>query len=161
MSHLPEKEITVITGARQVGKTTIMKEIKNNLDKKGKNTVYFDLDFETDFAYFESQEKLLQKIRLEVGDQKSYIFMDEIQRKVDAGRFIKGIYDKQLPYTFIISGSGSIELKEKIHESLTGRKRVFEVQPVNFREFINYTMKKSKIITSKTRSLINYQCAKY
>ena len=57
-----------------------------------------------------------------------YVFIDEIQRREDAGLFLKGLYDLNLPYKFIVSGSGSIELKEKIHESLVGRKRVFELK---------------------------------
>ncbi|MBS3742337.1 MAG: ATP-binding protein [Candidatus Cloacimonetes bacterium] len=138
MSHLSAKEMTVITGARQVGKTTIMKEMQNILEKEGKNTLYFNLDYESDFEFHRSQEKLLQKIQLEVGAEKSYIFIDEIQRKENAGLFLKGLFDRNLPYKFIISGSGSMELKERIHESLTGRKRIFAVYPVNFREFINF-----------------------
>jgi predicted AAA+ superfamily ATPase len=43
-----------------------------------------------------------------------------------------------LAYKFVITGSGSIELKGKINESLAGRKRVFEMMPVNFVEFVNY-----------------------
>jgi hypothetical protein len=43
-----------------------------------------------------------------------------------------------LPYKFIVSGSGSLELKEKIHESLAGRKLVFELSTLNFVEFANY-----------------------
>jgi predicted AAA+ superfamily ATPase len=44
----------------------------------------------------------------------------------------------KLPVKFIISGSGSIELKETISESLAGRKRLFEVTPVTFHEFLDY-----------------------
>src|SRR3990167_4281725 len=44
----------------------------------------------------------------------------------------------QTPYKFVVSGSGSIELKEKVHESLAGRKRMFELQTVSLKEFINY-----------------------
>ena len=52
---------------------------------------------------------------------------------------MKGLYDMSLPYKFIISGSGSVELKEKVHESLAGRKAMFEVStPVSFREFVNF-----------------------
>ena len=51
---------------------------------------------------------------------------------------MKGLYDMSLPYKFIISGSGSVELKEKVHESLAGRKAMFEVLPVSFREFVNF-----------------------
>ena len=57
-----------------------------------------------------------------------YAFIDKIQRREDAGLFLKGLYDLNLPYKFIVSGSGSIELKEKIHESLVGRKRVFDLK---------------------------------
>ncbi|GFP40782.1 AAA family ATPase, partial [Candidatus Hakubella thermalkaliphila] len=67
-----------------------------------------------------------------------YVFIDEIQRKENAGVFLKGLYDMQTPYKFIASGSGSVELKEKVHESLAGRKRMFELQTVSLREFINY-----------------------
>ncbi len=41
-------------------------------------------------------------------------------------------------YKFIVSGSGSLELKEKIKESLIGRKRIFELPTISFKEFINY-----------------------
>lgn len=43
-----------------------------------------------------------------------------------------------LPYKFIVSGSGSLELKEKIHESLSGRKRMIELSTVGFEEFVNF-----------------------
>jgi predicted AAA+ superfamily ATPase len=79
----------------------------------------------------------LSKIKLEIGDD-GFVFIDEIQRKEDAGLFLKGIYDRNLKYKFIVSGSGSLELKEKINESLAGRKRLIEMHPVNFDEFVNY-----------------------
>jgi len=81
---------------------------------------------------------LINKIQLEIGKSKGYVFIDEIQRRDDAGLFLKGLYDLNLPYKFIVSGSGSIELKEKIHESLVGRKRIFELNTVSFTEFVNY-----------------------
>ena len=43
-----------------------------------------------------------------------------------------------LPYKFIVSASGSVELKEKIHESLIGRKRVFQLFTLSFEEFVNF-----------------------
>ena len=78
------------------------------------------------------------KIRLGLGTEKGFVFIDEIQRKKNAGLFSKGIYDMGLPYKFIISGSGSIELKEKIRESLSGRKRIFKLPTVTFKEFVDF-----------------------
>jgi hypothetical protein len=136
--QLSRREITIVTGARQVGKTTIIRKIIEDLKKRGDKVVFLNLDFETDARFFESQEFLLKKIKLEFGDDRGYIFIDEIQRKEDAGRFLKGIYDLDLPYKFVVTGSGSLELKEKISESLTGRKRLIQMHPVSFEEFIDY-----------------------
>jgi len=137
-AHLSQKEISLIVGPRQAGKTTLMLALKKHLEEKGEKTIFFNLDVETDAEYFQTQAKLIQKIQLEVGKKKAFVFIDEIQRKENAGLFLKGIYDLSLPYKFIVSGSGSLELKEKIHESLVGRKRVFKLFPLSFEEFVNF-----------------------
>lgn len=138
--HLQQKEITLIIGPRQAGKTTLMKLLKEELDKKGEKTLFLSLDTEADQSFFSSQQRLLQKIRLEIGKNKGYVFIDEIQRKENASIFLKGLYDMDLPYKFIVSGSGSVELKEKVHESLVGRKRLFEIATVSFEEFVDYRL---------------------
>jgi predicted AAA+ superfamily ATPase len=138
VKSLELKEISIITGARQIGKTTILKEIISDLNKQQKKSLYFNLDIEEDRKYFNTQQDLLNKIKLEIGQEHAYIFIDEIQQKEDAGRFLKGIYDMGLPYKFIVTGSGSLELKEKISEALTGRKYLIEMKPVSFREFTDY-----------------------
>ncbi|MCL4415615.1 MAG: AAA family ATPase, partial [Actinobacteria bacterium] len=137
-SHLSKKEISLIIGPRQSGKTTLMLLLKDFLIKEGERVVFLNLDVETDRSYFLSQSRLISKIQLEIGKNKGFVFIDEIQRKEDAGLFLKGIYDLNLPYKFIVSGSGSIELKEKIHESLVGRKRIFELTTLTFEEFVNF-----------------------
>lgn len=135
--HLSHKEISLIIGPRQAGKTTLMLMLKNYLEKRNKPTLFLNLDIESDKRFFASQEILIRKIELELGVKGGFIFIDEIQRKEDAGIFLKGIYDMNLPYKYIVSGSGSVELKRKIHESLVGRKRIFELNTLSFEEFIN------------------------
>lgn len=136
--HLIQKEITLITGPRQAGKTTLMQLLQEELTRNGEKNLFLSLDFEEDRPFFDSQLSLLSKVQLEAGKSKAYVFIDEIQRKHDAGLFLKGLYDRNHPYKFIVSGSGSLELKEKIHESLAGRKRIFELNTCSFKEFINY-----------------------
>jgi predicted AAA+ superfamily ATPase len=138
IDHLPQKEMSLIIGPRQAGKTTLMEMLKAHLDNRGERTLFLNLDIEWDKPHFESQAALLKKIELELGQQHGYVFIDEIQRKDDAGLFLKGLFDLKLPYKFILSGSGSLELKQKIHESLVGRKRLFELSTVTFAEFINH-----------------------
>ena len=137
-THLAAPEITLLIGARQVGKTTLMDQLRSNLAAQGEQTLYLNLDFEADAAHCTTQEALIRKISLEIGHGKGYVFIDEIQRKSNAGLFLKGLYDRKLPYKFICSGSGSLELKEQIHESLVGRKRIFELLPVSFKEYFHY-----------------------
>lgn len=137
-AHLDKKEISLIVGPRQAGKTTLMILLRDHVELSGKRTVTFNLDIEADRQFFDSQEGLLRKVALELGADGGYVFIDEIQRKENAGLFLKGLYDMNLPYKFIVSGSGSLELKEKIHESLAGRKRIFELGTLNFVEFANH-----------------------
>jgi uncharacterized protein len=136
--HIDNPEISLIIGPRQAGKTTLMEEIQDELKLRGAKTLFLSLDNDTDRPFFNTQESLIQKIELEIGKQKGFVFIDEIQRKEDAGLFLKGVYDRNLPYKYIVSGSGSVELKEKVHESLAGRKRIFELLTLSFFEFVDY-----------------------
>jgi len=137
-SHIAKKEISFIVGPRQAGKTTLMNLLKDYLQQKGEQTLFLNLDIEADKQFFTTQERLVKKIELELGRHKGFVFIDEIQRKEDAGIYLKGIYDMNLPYKFIVSGSGSVELKERIHESLSGRKRIFELGTLSFVEFVDF-----------------------
>ncbi len=137
-AHLKAREITVLVGPRQVGKTTLLQILKKDLEQAGQKTLFFNLDFESDAVYFKSQQNFLNKLKLELGNQPGIVFIDEIQRKENAGLFLKGIYDQNLPFKFVVSGSGSLELKAKIQEPLTGRKRIFTLLPVSFEEFLLY-----------------------
>ena len=140
--HLNKKEISLITGPRQSGKTTLMEELERSSSQEGRKSIWFNLDFESDKTLFKNQTKLLKEISIKLGESGGLIFIDEIQRKENAGLFLKGIYDhaqhEGFDYKFIVSGSGSLELKEKIQESLAGRKRVFELPTVSFKEFVNF-----------------------
>lgn len=136
--HLEKPEITLITGPRQAGKTTLIRHLESELHNNNQKTVYLNLDIESDFALVQSQETLLFALKNQVGEQRAYVFIDEFQRKGDGGRFLKGLYDMNLPYKFIITGSGSIELKEQVHESLAGRKQTFEMDTLSFEEYLNH-----------------------
>jgi uncharacterized protein len=138
LEHLQEPEITLITGPRQVGKTTLMHQMAELLTAEGHPTLFLRFDNEADSKLLASQETLIERIQALTGNGKIFVFIDEIQLKENAGLFMKGLYDMQLPVKFVLSGSGSMELRASIQESMAGRKRVFEVMPVNFFEFADY-----------------------
>jgi len=56
---LHNKEIAFLIGPRQSGKTTLMKVLQDELEKKGERTLFLSLDFEYDREYFHSQQSLM------------------------------------------------------------------------------------------------------
>src|SRR3989338_1549840 len=138
VQHLSSDQMTIITGPRQVGKTYLMQILQKMLANEGKKTIWLNLDNEEDALKVTSQAALLSYINLVAGREKTFVFIDEIEQKENAGLFLKGIFDMRLPHKFIISGSGSLELKAKIPESMAGRKQLFTVDPVSFEEFVNF-----------------------
>ena len=137
IDHLIHPEISLIIGPRQSGKTTLMRILIDHLASQGKRSMFLNYDLERDKPFFKTQGDLLTKIKLEIGNG-GYVFLDEIQGKENAGLFLKGLSDMKLLYKFVVSGSGSLELKEKIFESLAGRKRVFALYPLSFFEFLDF-----------------------
>jgi len=64
---LSSPEITLIVDSRQVGETTLMEILRDDLEKNGKKTIFLNLDFDADRLFFESQDRLLQKTSYEIG----------------------------------------------------------------------------------------------
>jgi len=135
---LPEKEIIVLLGARQVGKTTIIFQIISHIlqqvrsSSKEKNEIhYFNLDFPRDKKIL--SDDYIIKLALN-NKKKKIIFIDEVQRLENSGLFLKYLYDINLPIKLIVSGSSALELKSKVSEALTGRKVVFKIIPFNIAE---------------------------
>lgn len=140
LQHLEKQEITIIIGPRQVGKTTLLKQLQERLISKGlkeNNVLYFNLDILTELELFSEQSRFIKFLKERVGKEKLFVFIDEAQRVKNAGIFFKGIYDLNLPVKFVLTGSSALEIKAKIHESLTGRKRIFHLYPFSFSEYLS------------------------
>ena len=140
--HLDNKEITLIIGPRQVGKTVLLKQSQEYLikDKKisSKLIFNFNLDIISDRELFLDQKIFIDYIKQKSKNNKIYVFIDEAQKVKEAGVFFKGVYDSDLNAKFILTGSSNLEIKSKIQESLTGRKRVFHLLPFSFLEILNF-----------------------
>lgn len=137
-AHLSEPEITLLIGPRQAGKTTLLRELGEGLQKEGKPCFFFNLDIDADAVLFTSQQRFVEHLDAVAGKDKAFVFIDEVQRIENAGLFLKGIYDRRLPHKFVVTGSGSLELKEKIAESLVGRKESFFLPAISMEEWVQY-----------------------
>jgi predicted AAA+ superfamily ATPase len=82
IGHLDSREMSIIVGPRQAGKTTLMELVKAHLDRRAQPTLFLNLDVEWDRPHFESQAALIKKIELELGNVRGYVFIDEIYHSV-------------------------------------------------------------------------------
>jgi len=118
-----------LLGPRQVGKTTLTRElIRNSLDE----VVYFDLENDDDIARMENPAFLFEQY------PEACIVLDEIQRMPDLFRQLRPIIDQyRVPGRFILTGSASPALVKGVSESLAGRIAFAELSPVNLLEALN------------------------
>ncbi|MEW5817140.1 MAG: ATP-binding protein [Spirochaetota bacterium] len=133
---LGKKKILIIKGARQTGKTTLIKKLQLELTEKGFITSYFALDLEISNPIFSDPKLFIKYIKDQFNEKYVYIFLDEFQYIQKAGLFLKVVFDALSEGTqFIVSGSSSLEIT-KSSEFLTGRKIDFSLTTFNFREFL-------------------------
>lgn len=131
-------EAIIITGMRRTGKTTLLRFILENI--KSENKIFLDLENPANQKYFqeENYDKIadhLSFLGLNV-KQKGYVFLDEIQFVKNVPSVIKYLID-HYKIKFFLSGSASFYLKNLFSESLAGRKYIFELFPLTFREFLS------------------------
>ena len=137
--HIEKKQVTVITGMRRTGKTTLVKELLSHI--KSENKLFIDLERMDNRVLF--TEKNYDNIINSLGqrglnfNQKVFLALDEIQLVPEIVSVIKYLYDK---YTikFILTGSSSFYLKNLFSESLSGRKKIFELYTLNFSELLTF-----------------------
>ncbi|PKP44997.1 MAG: ATPase [Bacteroidetes bacterium HGW-Bacteroidetes-11] len=119
----------VVVGARQVGKTTLLKEIL-----KDKEFLFLDADDPSTRSLLESPTT--EEIRTFIGEHK-YIFLDEAQRIPGIGLTLKIITDQFKGVQLFVSGSSSFDLGNALNEPLTGRKWEYELFPITWEEYEN------------------------
>ena len=119
----------VVVGARQVGKTTLLKEIL-----KDKKFLFLDADDPSTRSLL--QNPTTEQIRTFIGEYK-YVFIDEAQRISGIGVTLKIITDQFKGVQLFVSGSSSFDLGNELNEPLTGRKWEYELFPISWEEYEN------------------------
>lgn len=130
-SKLFKGKIIILYGARQVGRTTIIKNIQNKFPDI---SLYLNCD-EPDIRELLT-DTTSTKLRSIIGN-KELILIDEAQRVKNIGLTLKLFADEMKNVQVIATGSSSFELSNTINEPLTGRKYVFTLMPVSFKELID------------------------
>jgi uncharacterized protein len=138
IKHIEHKNALVITGMRQVGKSTLMKQI---FDETSSPKLWFDFDNPMDLILFENKDynAIYRSLSNLTGaiSERLFVFIDELQNYPEATKVIKYLID-HYKVKFIVSGSSNYYLRNLFPESLSGRKFLFQLNPLSFQEFLYF-----------------------
>ncbi len=137
---LGKEKILIINGARQVGKTYLLQEIKKDLEKSGKRVAYLLADEIDNKPILKSSAglELYLEQYFNFPNEFIYLMIDEFQVLEEAGLLLKNIFDKHKnKMQLIVSGSSALEIN-KNSEYLTGRAIRFNVDRINFKEYFDW-----------------------
>ncbi len=155
--YLRSDDVIVLHGARQVGKTSILYYLENQLKLQNSVTYFIDLEDSRFVKILDSgTDGFIRLLReegiLPAGREKIFIFIDEIQYLENPSSFLKLVADHHKNIKLIVSGSSSFAIKTKFKDSLVGRTVNFEIFNLAFGEFLlfkKYQFEKGRVYTRK------------
>ena len=152
---IPLRDIVLLTGLRRVGKTTIIKQIIEELLQEVKPELIFYISLDAYGLEKYSIHEIVTRYRTihRLGlDRQIYVFLDEIAFKEDFQRELKDFYDNENIKIYASASSASILRDRKAY--LTGRTRTVEILPLDFEEFLVF--RNAKVKTADAYLLENY-----
>ena len=118
----------ILLGARQVGKTTLLKKI---IQEQHVEALYLNCDEPQTVAAFTNCN--LKELQMIVGANK-FVVIDEAQKVDNIGLTLKLIVDNMPDVQVIATGSSAFELRNCLNEPLTGRKYEYQMFPISSKE---------------------------
>ncbi|HVU97297.1 MAG TPA: ATP-binding protein [Puia sp.] len=133
IKNLFKGKAIIITGPRQVGKTTLLQALMNESDRK---VLYLNCDEPDIRPMLENASST--SLKALIGDN-ALILIDEAQRVKNIGLTLKLLVDNFKEIQIIATGSSALELANEINEPLTGRKREYHLYPFSTAEMVANT----------------------
>jgi len=127
-----DPEISILLGARQVGKSTLMRQLQAKAKRNGIKTAFYDLEQPSDLKRLAGTE---QEVIDEIISSAKIVFIDEFHYIKNASKIFKAIYDQQKSIKIYASGSSSLSIHKHLKESLAGRFRKTIIYPLNIDEW--------------------------
>lgn len=146
LKRLNDEKVIIIYGARQVGKTTLLKKIFENTED------VLWLNGDENYTHLLLEDANRDRFKTLIGNNR-FLVIDEAQRIENIGLKLKIIHDTIKDVKVVVSGSSSFVLANSINEPLTGRKWEFQLHPFSFEELVSDT-NLLKEITSLERRLL-------
>lgn len=166
--YLETEEILVIIGARQAGKTTILRQLEKIVKEQGRLCYFLNLEDPDYLALLNQSPKNLFQIFPFDLSKRTFLLVDEVQYLNNPSNFLKYFFDEyQGRIKMVASGSSAFYLDRKFKDSLAGRKRLFYTLTLSFREFLRFkneqelTVKDFSKLTLSEKEKINFYYQEY
>ena len=131
--------IKIITGIRRSGKSVILKQVMDELEKEGKKCIFFDFELRPVLNQFPDADSLIEHIKSLLDEaNKTYVFLDEIQNVNDWNEACKTL--RLYNCSLFITGSNSKLLSREFTKELSGRFVSFRIRPFVYREAEEYAL---------------------
>lgn len=131
LEEFDEKHVAILVGARQTGKTFLLKKLEAEAKKRGRKTAFFDLEQPDIIQQFNKGDREVIDLLASSGEA---IFIDEFHYLKNASHIFKAIYDSGKKIKIFASGSSSLEIHKHLKESMAGRKAIYKVLPCSLYE---------------------------
>jgi hypothetical protein len=125
-------EISILLGARQVGKSTLMRQLEQKAKSAKLKTAFYDLEQPSDLNKLSGKP---QNVIDALTAGADCVFIDEFHYLKNASKIFKAIYDGKRPVKIYASGSSSLEIHKHLKESLAGRFRKHMIFPLTLKEW--------------------------
>ncbi len=136
-SHLLKKEFSIITGARQTGKSTLLKQLETYCKEADIPVIFLNLENKSILSELNDNPLNLLKFIPEP-NQRTVALMDEIQYLDDPSNFLKLLYDEHAGLLKIVAtGSSAFYIDHQFRDSLAGRKKIFHLYTCSFDEYLD------------------------
>ncbi len=146
-NDLKRPEITILLGARQVGKTFLLKEMERALQKSGQKAVYYNLEIPGDLLKFTGSEQEIFHLLTRAAD---VVLLDEFHYLKNASHLFKAVFDSGAKVKIVASGSSSLEIHKHLKESLAGRRHLIKVFPLSLQEHKDNGLPLDSVLTEGT-----------
>jgi len=130
----------VLVGARQTGKTTLLRALYERERQAGRPAWFINLE---NLEYLEtlnrSPENIFSLLPPLPTDMRITVFIDEIQYLKNPSNLIKYLYDEyRTKLKLVVTGSSAFYIDQRFRDSLVGRKRLFSLPTLSFGEFMRF-----------------------
>lgn len=122
---------SVILGARQVGKTHLLQQLRRAAENRGLRTRYYNLELPEDLLRF---DKTPAEIFSMLTTDMDVVFFDEFYYLANASATFKAVYDSGSKVKIFASGSSATAMHKHLKESLAGRRLTTRLAPLDFQE---------------------------